>query len=345
MWRAIRNGIVGFLVLALAGSGGVLAWAHAGIRREQAPLPSLSAAVRAVQAPGGPVRLAIANTASQTMPRSSVLDAARDPAAGAPYVMSHPSFVLEWADGRILLVDVGMDRAGAASFGRPIELLSGGEPIEPHDAVATQLGDAAGRVDGIVFTHLHEDHVGGVVELCRGRPRPLRVFMTEAQDQRGNHTTRAARRLLTDARRGAQTEADPPCVERVRIASGGAQPVPGFPGTAVVAAGGHTPGSQIVLAAVAGAGGAGRLRVHRRHREPHRRHRARRAQTDAVPMARGSGGRAAPDAAPALPARAARRGRCPLAGVARRAPTRRERRADAALNGAADDACGALSKS
>jgi glyoxylase-like metal-dependent hydrolase (beta-lactamase superfamily II) len=255
MLRAIRNGIVGFLVLALAGGGGVLAWAHAGIRREQAPLPSLPAAVRAVQTPGGPVRLAIANTASQTMPRSGVLDAARDPDAGAPYVMSHPSFVLEWADGRILLVDVGMDRAGATRFGRPIELLSGGEAIEPHDPVATQLGDAAGRVDGVVFTHLHEDHVGGIVELCRGRTRPLRVFMTEAQDEHGNYTTRAARRLLTDARRGDQTEADPPCVERVRIASGGAQPVPGFPGVAVVAAGGHTPGSQVVLANVAGADG------------------------------------------------------------------------------------------
>ncbi len=257
MLGTITKGIAWLLILSLAGGSGVLAWAHAGVRREQAPLPSLEAAVAAVQVADGPARLSIANTATQTMPRSAVLDSSRDPAPDRRYVMSHPSFVLEWADGRILLVDAGMDRAGAARFGGLIEQLLGGEPIHPHDAVATQLGEAADRVEGVVFTHLHEDHVGGVVELCRGRTRPLRVFMTEAQDERGNYTTGATRRLLADTRRAAQSEADPPCVEVIRIASGGAQPVPGFPGVAVIAAGGHTPGSQIVLAAVAEPGAEG----------------------------------------------------------------------------------------
>lgn len=255
MFGTLSKAIAMLLIVALAGGGGVLAWAHAGVRRERAPLPPVPAAVAAVQGAGGPVRLSIANTASQEMPRSGVLDASRDPASESPYVMSHPSFVLEWADGRILLVDTGMDRAGAERFGRPIESLLGGGPILPHESVAAQLGEAADRVEGIVFTHLHEDHVGGVVELCQGRTRSLRVFMTEAQDERGNYTTSATRRLLADTRRGAQTEVDPPCVEVTRIASGGAQPVPGFPGVAVVAAGGHTPGSQIVLAAVSGADG------------------------------------------------------------------------------------------
>jgi glyoxylase-like metal-dependent hydrolase (beta-lactamase superfamily II) len=262
MLRMMTKGIAWFLIVVLAGGCGVLAWAHAGIRREQTPLPSLEAAVASVRGPSvrpseGPVRLSIANTASQGMPRSGVLDSSRDPAPDTPYIMSHPSFVLEWADGRILLVDTGMDRAGAARFGRLIEQLLGGEPIRPHDAVATQLGAAADRVEGAVFTHLHEDHVGGVVELCRGRTRPLRVFMTEAQDERGNYTTAATRRLLADTRRAAQTDADPPCVEVMRVDSGGAQPVPGFPGVAVLAAGGHTPGSQILLAAVTAAGADG----------------------------------------------------------------------------------------
>ncbi len=255
MLGSVRKAIAVLLVVALSGAGGVLAWAHAGVRRERAPLPSMAAAVAAIPVAGGPVRLSIANTASQPMPRSGVLDASRDPAPDARYVMSHPSFVLEWADDRILLVDTGMDRAGAERFGRLVERGLGAGPIEPHDSVSAQLGDAADRVEGILFTHLHEDHVGGLVALCRGRTRPLRVFMTEAQDERGNYTTGAMRRLLVDTRRGAQSDADPPCVEVTRIESGGAQPVPGFPGVAVVAAGGHTPGSQIVLAAVAGADG------------------------------------------------------------------------------------------
>lgn len=255
MLGSIRKAMALLLIVALAGGGGVLAWAHAGVRRERAPLPSVAAAIDAVRGAGGPVRLSIANTASQEMPRSGVLDSSRDPASASLYVMSHPSFVLEWEDGRILLVDTGMDRSGAESFGRLIERLLGGGPMRPHASVSVQLADAADRVEGVLFTHLHEDHAGGVVELCRGRTRPLRVFMTEAQDERGNYTTGATRRLLADTRRGAQTEADPPCVEVTRIGSGGAQPVPGFPGVAVVAAGGHTPGSQIVLAAVSGADG------------------------------------------------------------------------------------------
>ncbi len=152
--------------------------------------------------------------------------------------------------GALLLVDVGMDRDGALGFGRPIEIVSGAGPIEPHASAASQLGESAPRVAGVVFTHLHEDHVGGITELCRGRERPLPVFMTEAQDERTNYTTRPGRKLLATVKRGAQKDDDPPCVEVSRVASGGLQPLPEFPGVFVIAAGGHTPGSQIVVARV-----------------------------------------------------------------------------------------------
>jgi glyoxylase-like metal-dependent hydrolase (beta-lactamase superfamily II) len=248
MIRRILVGVLALATLALAAAGTVLVLAHSAIDRERAPLPSRADVLASGKNGERPVRLRLANTASQAMPRSGVLDAKRDPAPGEAYVMSHPSFVLEWADGRILLVDLGMDREGALRFGRPIELLSGASPMEPHAATAEQLGAAAERVVGVVFTHLHEDHVGGIAALCRGRTRPLRVFMTEAQEQRTNYTTRPGRALLASVKRGAQGEGDAPCIEIAPIASGGLQPVPGFPGVFVIAAGGHTPGSQIVVA-------------------------------------------------------------------------------------------------
>jgi glyoxylase-like metal-dependent hydrolase (beta-lactamase superfamily II) len=250
MIRKVLLGMFALVALALLAAGVALALAHAAIDRERAALPSRAEVISGGTSGERPVRLRVANTASQAMPRSGVLDPKLDPTPDEPYVMSHPSFVLEWADGHILLVDLGMDRAGALRFGRPIELLSGGSPIEPHASTAAQLGPAAERVEGIVFTHLHTDHVGGITELCRGRTRPLRVFMTEAQEKRTNYTTRPGRELLASVKRGAQGAGDAPCIEVVPLASGGLQALPGFPGAFVIAAGGHTPGSQIVVATV-----------------------------------------------------------------------------------------------
>ena len=248
MIRRILVGVLALAALALGVAGVGLALAHAAIERERAPLPSRTDVLASGKSGERPLRLRLANTASQVMPRSGVLDAKLDPTPDEPYVMSHPSFVLEWADGRILLVDVGMDQEGALRFGRPAELLLGASPIEPHASTAAQLGPAAERVEGVVFTHLHSDHVGGIAALCRGRTRPLRVFMTEAQEKRPNYTTRPGRELLASVKRGMQGEGDAPCIDVVPIASGGLGPVPGFPGVFVIAAGGHTPGSQIVVA-------------------------------------------------------------------------------------------------
>src|SRR5215470_8692592 len=104
MLKKILLALVVLLIVAIAVAAGGLAWAHVAIRRERAPLPSPETIASAAQDDELPVRLSVINTASQPMPRSAVLDPHRDPNPHAPYVMSHPSFVLEWADGRILLV-------------------------------------------------------------------------------------------------------------------------------------------------------------------------------------------------------------------------------------------------
>jgi glyoxylase-like metal-dependent hydrolase (beta-lactamase superfamily II) len=249
MLKRVGLSLGALLVIAVAAAAVGLVRAHLAIRRETAPLPTLDA-IAAVSGVGAlvddaPVRLSVINTASQAMPRSSVLDPGRDPHGDQPYLMSHPAFVLEWKDGRLLLVDVGMTPPEAARFGKPLEWLGGAQPMQPHGSAAERLGDAAPRVKGIVFTHLHSDHVGGITDICK-RLNTVRVPMTEAQAEHSNYTTRPGHDLLDEA----------DCVHLERVTGGPLFPVPGFPGVFLIDAGGHTPGSQIVLAFVHAADGA-----------------------------------------------------------------------------------------
>jgi len=248
MRRLLRYAVRLLLGLVLFAAAG-LAWAHWSIRQERAPLPAPDAIAAAAAAGGDlPVQLSVINTASQAMPRGSVLDAGGDPRPQEGYVMSHPAFVLEWADGRLLLIDAGMTRAQALEFGRPVEWLAGGQPTQVHGSAAEHLGASAARVGGIVFTHLHNDHVGGIAALCAAGGQPLPAFMTRAQAERGNYTTRPGLAALAAA----------DCARPTALDGGALKPVPGFPGVHVIDAGGHTPGSQIILAFVQGPDGVRR---------------------------------------------------------------------------------------
>ena len=239
--RTLARWLGGLIALALALAAGGLVAAHLEMRGLDPPLPTLDALRELAADPDLPVRISYWNTASQPMPRSQVLDRSLDPQPAEPYVMSHPAFVLEWAGGRRLVVDTGMDRASALAFGRPIEWL-GAAPIEPHGSLAEALGPTlAGREIGLVFTHLHTDHTSGVGPLCaallsREPDARVRLFQSEAQATRANWTTRPGRAQLARA----------PGLAPVRLADAPAEPLPGFPGAFVIRAAGHTPGSQVV---------------------------------------------------------------------------------------------------
>lgn len=236
--RRLAQGLAAALVLALVAVAAGLALAHREIRARDPELPSDAALLALAAEPGGPVAAAWHETAYQAMPRARVLERSQDPDTNAPYAMSHPSFALAWPDGRLLLVDLGMEREAALAFGRPLEWV-GAKPAVFVQGAASALGTAALRVAGALFTHLHTDHVEGVVALCGARGgAPLPVFQTAAQAELANYTTRPGRRLLEQAG----------CVAPVRLPEGRLARLAGFPGVAVVDAAGHTPGSQVVLA-------------------------------------------------------------------------------------------------
>ena len=242
--RLIR-GLLILLLLVVAVAAAGLVWMHLVVQRQRGPLPTVTELIELDQETDLPTKVSVIETARQTTPRSAVLDPGTDPRPQAPYVMTHPSFVLEWADGRLLLIDTGLTQAGAADFGRPLEQLVGAAPIEPLKATAVALGDAIKRVKGIVFTHLHIDHVDGLRDICARLSTPVKVFMTSGQLDTWTLFTAEGKELVEHGG----------CTDRVRIGGAKLMALDGFPGVAVIAAAGHTPGSQIVAAAVRDASG------------------------------------------------------------------------------------------
>jgi glyoxylase-like metal-dependent hydrolase (beta-lactamase superfamily II) len=238
---------VGFLLLAgIVLAGGLLAWEHLEIRRIDPTLPPIADLLEPDLNSDLPVRLTWINTASQPMPRAAVLEPDLDPHPEEAYTMSHPTFVVEWPDGRLFLIDMGMNAEAAIDFGRPLELLADADPIVPHASTSTRLGEARSRVAGIAFTHMHTDHTTGLLDFCRDRAPgspPVPVFQHHEQVSRFNHTTRPAKLQLEQA----------DCIERRSLGAGsGLIPVDGFKGLFAIPAGGHTPGSTMYVVQVRG---------------------------------------------------------------------------------------------
>jgi glyoxylase-like metal-dependent hydrolase (beta-lactamase superfamily II) len=196
--------------------------AHWQIRQVQTPLPSEGTVREMLSGQDGPNRIRIINTASQRIPDTGSL--------------AYPAFVVEWPDGRTLLIDVGMEPEGAIEFGRAIETLLGADAAVPYGSVGDQLSDEVTGLAGIAFTHLHEDHVGGLGSVCRSAGNSIPIFQTPLQTDKQNYTTDLGHRLISDTS----------CVTRSRLqGSGPLYSIPDFPGLLAYAAGGHTPGSTV----------------------------------------------------------------------------------------------------
>jgi len=214
---------VGLLFLLIVGGVGlVLGEAHWEMRAINPELPDTRALESALATQGGPVGISYVNTASQ---------------AGAGRNVIHPSYVIEWPDGRIFLIDIGMDYDGALAFGAPMETIIGADPIEPHGSVAEHLWADVPNVEAVAFTHLHIDHTGGIAALCAAADQKVTVFQTELQADKGNHTTSPGQTDIDEA----------PCASVSKLDDGPVYQFPDYPGLIAIAAGGHTPGSTIYL--------------------------------------------------------------------------------------------------
>jgi glyoxylase-like metal-dependent hydrolase (beta-lactamase superfamily II) len=215
------------------------------LKAQRTPLPPAEMTAKAPESTELPTRVSWINTASQFVPRGALIDPAGDPDAGAWSRMSFPAFVIEWADGRILLVDAGMDGPAARAFGVPIERVLGADPVDPLVDVAQALGKARERVAGIVFTHLHDDHVQGIESLCRSSARPIEALVAAPQAEHPNYLTRGGLKAVKTS----------PCLHFTELPAQPVVDLPGFPGVSVIAAAGHTPGTQLIVAHL-GASGA-----------------------------------------------------------------------------------------
>lgn len=225
--RRVLAGFAWIFVAVVLAAAGFLLEAHREIRSVTPALPARAEIAAALDVPGGPIAIRYLNTATQR-------------GGSGPAAIGHPAFLLEWADGRSFLIDVGMDRAGALAFSKPIELVLGADPIEFHGAVGDRLGSAAMKLRGAAFTHLHVDHTGGLTAVCAALGRQLDVFQTPWQADRGNYTTSPGREDIDRAG----------CARIRRLEGGPIYGIPDYPGFVAVAGGGHTPGSTVFFARV-----------------------------------------------------------------------------------------------
>jgi len=229
------------LRLLLCATAGLAVWA-APARAEPDPILTSLVALRERAARSDaelPAGLIQRITSWQQVPLFSVLDE-REPNDPDDYTMTHPLFAFEWRDGRLLVVDAGLPTDEAVSFGAATRWLGGGEVhCDPHAWRALLMPGK--RIEAVVFTHLHTDHVLGVRELCGIGPVPVRLSPEqEASDSM----------FEVDGRDLLRQEA-PACVRfepwQVAPADGPVESLVGFPGVYRVPVPGHTPGSQLLV--------------------------------------------------------------------------------------------------
>jgi len=162
--------ILGIVSLVVLGLAIFLVPPHLQTQGIEPDLPNEQALRDLMTTQNGPIAVHYVLTASQDV-------RGRD--------LGHTSFVIEWANGNLFLIDAGMDETGAEEFAELMAGISGGGDAKFFGKLGEQLGGELERVKGIGFTHLHIDHTQGVTAFCEARGPGTDLLQTD--DQRDEH--------------------------------------------------------------------------------------------------------------------------------------------------------------
>jgi glyoxylase-like metal-dependent hydrolase (beta-lactamase superfamily II) len=222
MGRRLRSVLVVLAAVALAAA---FAWRWLTAREDVPPrsayrieLPALRALAASLPGPG-PSEIRSVLVAEAALPRGVVF-------AGEPFEplhQVHQVFQLVWAD-RSVLIDTAFPREQlerVAAFGDGAGAY--------HDAGWAAVERALGRAEQVFVTHEHFDHLAGAARLAPERAESLRLNAAQL------------------ANGAALDESGIPAALRERLRPLEAAPALAVaPGVVLLAAPGHTPGSQIV---------------------------------------------------------------------------------------------------
>lgn len=213
------------LVVSIAGAV-VLVPPHLEIRDIAPPLPTEARLRALADLEGGPVDIRYIESSSQEM---------------AGRTLGHSIFVVEWADGRLFMIDAGMDRQTSLEFGELMAMLQDAEAVQYGGTANDVLGEATARVEGVGFTHLHRDHVQGIEPFCEARGAGAKLYQTRWQaDIHNLHTVDNAEIVERS------------CLEKGALGGDVILTTDAFPGLGIVALGGHTPGSTLFAVPIDG---------------------------------------------------------------------------------------------
>lgn len=224
MLRFLARLLLAVVVLAVGAAAVILVPAHLQVRRVHPALPTPEEIAALRERPEGPTAVGYLTVSSQKRPDGT---------------LGHTVFVAEWPDGRLFLIDLGMDEAGARDFSDLMLKMGATEAATFEGSIADLLGDDIGRVAGVGFTHLHTDHTQGVGAYCAARGAGSRGVRSTWQDTVHNLHTKDGAALVAGS-----------CLERVVVEGEGLLEVPGFPGLGMIPLGGHTPGSTAFVVPV-----------------------------------------------------------------------------------------------
>ncbi|WOF74724.1 MBL fold metallo-hydrolase [Parvibaculaceae bacterium PLY_AMNH_Bact1] len=217
--RLFAKIILGIVGLAMLGLAIFLVPPHLQTQGIEPDIPNKQALRSLMTAEEGPIAVHYVLTASQEV-------RGRD--------LGHTSFVIEWANGNLFLIDAGMDETGAAEFADLMAGISGGGEAKFFGTLGAQLGSDLERVKGIGFTHLHIDHSQGVTAFCETRGAGTDLLQTNDQRDEHNFNTVEGAGIVSNS-----------CLSRGALDGREILVNDAFPGLGLIALGGHTPGSTL----------------------------------------------------------------------------------------------------